>query len=531
MFTPSTNLRLLNVPFSSDGLDTIYFSSLDEQRNYFSSKIKVNCGNEFNYVKKDNYIVVDGNPEQLYMINYIMYMNENYSNKWFYAFVTGMEWASVNSTRLYFTTDPIQTWMFELKLQTSFIERQHSDSDNPGDNEVPEPFSASVSKFNSAGSVDLKPTIANIYATTDPTGTISANASVENGVLSGSGRVLGLNLETQLNTLKDQLNTYVDNGVAYSVSRIQQIPANAQNPTAYSFSKYPSTVSGYTPKNKKLLSGLFNKDVVSMYGQRMVIDPRLVRDNECKFVLASDWTSGSVFAYASNAGASGAGEISINAVIPESTWSYNQFRNNVNLHSESNGIELARAYATRSYQSDLNKLRTDLTPWQTIAGGVGNAFNLNIGAVASDLLSLPEKAAELNYEYGLLSNGIDSISQHLAKYNEDLHAPATGNISSSNGFIASGATYLEYGYLSPPANIARVYDDFLTVYGYAQNRFAVPNLHARKSFTFIKVSELHATGEVPDSDMNAIKALFVKGIYFWDASATVGDFSQDNSVV
>lgn len=531
MFEPNSILRLMGVRFDSELRNTLWFPNKETQESYFLSQPDYINFDNITYVKKDQAIVLPCREEDIWRFNYVMYRNTNFSNKWFFAFVVKREWASDYSTKLYLKTDPIQTWMFNWSLMTSFIERQHSITDTPGDNEVPETFSASVSKFNGVGNVDLKPNIANIYATTDPTGTISSNASVENGILSGSGRMLGLNIDTQLDTIKDQLNTYVDNGVAYAVSKIQQIPGNAQTPTSYSFSKYPSTVSGYTPKNKKLLSGLFNKDVVSMYGQRMVIDPRLVRGNDFRFIISSDWSSGTVFAFADNAGASGAGEISINAVIPESTWSYNQFRNDVNLHSQSNGIELARAYSTRNYQAELNKLRTDLTPWQTIAGGIGDAFSLNFGGMASDLLSMPEKAAELNYEHSLLDNGIDSITQQLAKYSEDLHAPATGNISSSNGFIASGATYLQYGYLSPPENIAKVYDDFLTVYGYAQNTYAIPNLHARESWTYVKVTELMMDGNCPDEDELAIKNAFKNGIFFWSYNKEYGNFNQSNNIV
>lgn len=531
MFSPDSSLRLLNMRMDSELRNTLWFPDRNTQTNWFLSQSDFISFTDYSYVKKDNTIVLACREEDIWRFNYVMYQNTNFSNKWFYAFIVKREWASDYSTRIYLKTDPLQTWMFDWSLMTSFIERQHSTTDTPGDNEVPEPFSVNTAKFTSVGSVDLKPTIACVYATCDPENIIQNNATVNNGILSGSGLMYGLNIESQLDALQGHLNDYVTNGTAYAVSKIQQIPGNAQNPTTYSYSKYPTTVSGYTPKNAKLRSGLFNKCEVSMYGQRMMIDPRLVREDTFKFILATDWSSGTIFAFADNAGASGAGEISINAVIPESTWSYNQYKNDVNLHAQSNGIELARAYATRDYQRQVQDIREVTQPLGSIVGGISDALSLNLGGVASNLLSIPEQAATLNYQGGLLDNGIDTISQQLARYSEDLYAPATGNISSSNGFIASGATYLQYGYLSPPANIAKTYDDFMTVYGYSQNTYAIPNLHARSAWTYVKVTELMLDGNCPDEDEIQIRQAFRNGVFWWVYNKEFGNFNQDNSIV
>ena len=531
MFSPDSSLRLLNMRMDSELRNTLWFPDRNTQTNWFLSQTDFISFTDYSYVKKDNTIVLACREEDIWRFNYVMYQNTNFSSKWFYAFIVKREWASDYSTRIYLKTDPLQTWLFDWSLMTSFIERQHSTTDTPGDNEVPEPFSPSSSLFTQAGSLDLKPNIANLYATTDPTGTIRSNATVNNGILSGSGRMLGLNVETQLSNLQSQLNAYVANGVANAVSRIQQIPGNAQSPTPFSLGKYPSAVSGYVPKNAKLRSGLFNKCEVAMYGQRMVIDPRLVQGDNLSFVVTSDWTSGTVFAYASNVGASSAGEVSINTVIPASTWSYNQYKNDVNLHAQSNGIELARAYATRDYNRQVQDIREITQPLGSVIGGIGDAFSLNFGGMADDLLSIPEQAATLSYHGGVLNNGIDNISQQLARYSEDLYAPATGNISSSNGFIASGATSLVYGYLSPPANIAKTYDDFLTVYGYAQKSYAIPNLHARNAWTYVKVTELILDGNCPDEDEVQIRQAFRNGIFWWVYNKEFGNFNQDNGIV
>lgn len=56
--------------------------------------------------------------------NYVMYLNENYTNKWFYAFITKMEYENDYNTKIYITTDVFQTWQFNLTFKQSFIERE-----------------------------------------------------------------------------------------------------------------------------------------------------------------------------------------------------------------------------------------------------------------------------------------------------------------------------------------------------------------------------------------------------------------------
>lgn len=542
MFTPSTNLRLLNVPFSSDGLDTIYFGSLAEQQEYFNSKVKINCGNEFNYVKKDNYIVVDGNPEQLYMINYIMYMNENYSNKWFYAFVTGMEWASVNSTRLYFVTDPIQTWLFELQLYESFIVRQHSETDNVGDNIVTEPIGTNSGAYLVSNVYDVSPNQITIWATCDETGSSFGGGSVSRGMFQGAFPAAELAYPEGYDAANSILETYVENGVADGIVKI----VNSYSPVTIEtkkINKYPATCDGYKPRNNKLLSGAFCKCFLSCMGQEQVFNPENCKGDQIVLTLNGDDTSGTLLMNVENYGMGvtdgtnyGASIINIEISYPEGTWAYNKYRNDYNLHSYSNALMVQQKETQRGYSYIRNGASAFQNLWSGLTsglrdvrgGGVGNAGQL---AAYDSLTSSAIGLGDSVYAMSEVVGGYDTVTQELAAISESYDAPPTGNASISTPYFVCAKAYLVCGYVTPLNSLARTYDDFLTVYGYAQNKFAVPNLHARRSFTYIKVSELHAGGEVPDADMKAIKSLFTRGIYFWDSNATVGDFSQDNSVL
>ena len=284
MFTPSTNLRLLNVPLEAGYSDTLWFPDVNTQTQYFLGKV-VKAINDFNFIKKDNTITINGNVETYYNCNYIMYQNANFSNKWFYAFIDRIEWASNSSTRLYCSTDCIQTWFFDITYYQSFIERQHSTTDTAGDNIVPEPFSAPMVKFNTGTSsiIDLEPNQINIYATCMPDGA-SMNGEKVNGVYSGAGRIgAAIDPDTVSNILKQ----YVDNGLASAVSRIQQVPSVlASGTVARGYAKRPSSLDGYIPVNKKMLTGLFVRDSVNAYGQQIKLNPELVDGNDVAVSLS-----------------------------------------------------------------------------------------------------------------------------------------------------------------------------------------------------------------------------------------------------
>lgn len=65
-----------------------------------------------------------GHIDDLLEYNYVMYLNENYTNKWFYAFITNMEYVTDFNTKIYISTDVFQTWQFNFTFKQSFIERE-----------------------------------------------------------------------------------------------------------------------------------------------------------------------------------------------------------------------------------------------------------------------------------------------------------------------------------------------------------------------------------------------------------------------
>lgn len=528
MFTPSTNLRLLNVSLESGYTDTLWFPDVATQTNYFLGKV-VRQINDFNFIKKDNTITVNGNVESFYNCNYIMYQNANFSNKWFYAFIDRVEWASNSSTRLYCSTDAIQSWFFDITYYQSFIERQHSTTDEAGDNIVPEPFSVPIVKFNDDSSsilMDLTPDAICILATCDVNGNGISGSKV-NGIYTGAALVVSGATPESANTY---LQDYVNKGLASAIARIQQIPNSLVSESVGKFKpKRPSTLDGYTPKNKKLLTGLFVRDSINAYGQQIKLDPELVIGSNVVVTTSASVSTGEIATTVTSYGCALSGEQTLVVHIPEATWAYNQYKNDFNLHSGSNGLLFERLNQQRNIEATAtlgDTIATAANYMGSIAGSLASGNIAKGAASAAGAVNIARQAGKVAQYVG----GFDEITQTIQSIYESYDAPSVGGVASSSPFITGDFTSLVFGYITPPANIAKMYDDYFTIFGYQQNSYGIPNLHARKSWTYVKVPNLKASGDFPDDDFTDIRGAFKNGITFWDYTKTFGDYSQDNTL-
>lgn len=554
MFTPTTNLRLLSTPLQSDYKNTLWFPNRETQTNYFLGKT-VKTFTNFNYIKKNNTIVVEGEVDLYYNCNYIMYQNANFTNKWFYAFIDRIEWASNNSVRLFVTTDCIQTWFFDITYYQSYVDRCHSDTDVAGDNIVPEDFSGVANGgYFQVGTQDLTPNKLVIFSTTYTDGSPLETKKI-NGIFSGSGYLTDpIDISSSVATVNTWLGTMVRQGLANAVSRVQQYPDNHDVNATYD--KHPDHLdcvgnSGrvtYIPQNKKLLSGAFLTAYVTLYGQEMEFNPEYIAGTKINVSIGVDQTTGTVGAIVNNYSNPQIPVMCITAVIPESTWAYNQYKNDYNLHSASNSMYQARAGINRTRGQIANTVSGAqntigaISNTLGIAQGIWNAANIfDTVPVATSLRNVAGSASGLVGNIGgvvdsvladkIYGQGIDEITQDLTAIAENYNAPAVGGVASSNIYLSLNKTAMSYGFKVPPLDITKRFDKYLTVYGYKQSEYRTINLHARTSWTYIKTVGLNADGNFPDNDMNVIKRAFNNGIFFWAYTATYGNFDQNNSIV
>lgn len=126
-YTPQTEVYLLSgIPLNFYYNNTLDFKDINEQTNYFINKKKY-------YFDKLTYQRVNVNTikleipyDELLSVNYMMFKNGVNPNKWYYAFITDYEFISQSTTQITYQLDVMQTYLFDYKFQSTYVEREHT---------------------------------------------------------------------------------------------------------------------------------------------------------------------------------------------------------------------------------------------------------------------------------------------------------------------------------------------------------------------------------------------------------------------
>lgn len=95
--------------------------------------------------------------------------------------------------------------------------------------------------------------------------------------------------------------------------------------------------------------------------------------------------------------------------------------------------------------------------------------------------------------------------------------------------VAKRTKAIYFKQISVTAEYAKMIDDFFDRFGYTTGRLKVPNRNARPHWTYTKTKDVNLRGNVPTDDMRKIKEIYDNGITFWNNGSEVGNYSLDNS--
>ena len=101
--------------------------------------------------------------------------------------------------------------------------------------------------------------------------------------------------------------------------------------------------------------------------------------------------------------------------------------------------------------------------------------------------------------------------------------PGNGNIN-----ICMGNMGFEFRqkYIRP--EVAKIIDDYFTMYGYNISEVKYPSIHNRSKWTYLKTSGCTVGGSIPNDDADQICEIFDNGITFWTEPAVVGVYTTTN---
>ena len=139
MTYPTTAICLCrDVPLDSSYDHQVTFVSQQAQASYFYSKIYKRLQDNTYQRVMNNRLRIQCTIAEAMACNYLFFSNNSHDNKTIYAFITGWEYVNEVTTEITYEIDVFQTFWFDVRLLNVFVEREHSLTDNIGDNLVEE---------------------------------------------------------------------------------------------------------------------------------------------------------------------------------------------------------------------------------------------------------------------------------------------------------------------------------------------------------------------------------------------------------
>ena len=503
--TPNTQIRLLSVPFEIDNRNQLTFLNKESQTNYFTGLPHLEV-ESCSYQRKDNIIRFPSHIDKLLNYNYVMYKNNNYSDKWFYAFIDKMEYNNDGLTDIIIKQDVFQTWQFDLEYKKMFVEREHVSSDNIGEHTIPEGLETGEYVVDEIQEYDMREMAYIIQVTEYTTGVVPLAVNF-GGVYQAGGAYICENILQVVNILQ----AFSEKGKADAVYSVYMCPKvfidntseslqySGQNSPIYEEKtiEKPTTLNGYVPKNKKLLTFPFCfLNVSNNNGTSNSLHYELFNTENCKFNIKGVPTIGA----------------SIKCVP------YN-YANSGEYNNEEEGI-MAGKFPTLSWSEDA------YINWLT-----QNSVNIGIG-VASNLLTMVGSAFSGNPVVGIggvISSSV-SIANKIGQVYEHSLTPNTakGNTNGGDINVCSNSNNFYFYKMSIKQEYAKIIDDFFSMFGYKVNAVKIPNITGRTNWNYVKTIDANITGDIPQQDLQEIKDIFNNGVTFWHNPNTFLDYAQNN---
>lgn len=584
VIAPNSEIYLIKCPIELDNLNQLSFANATAQHNYFNSLPKLSLTNA-TFQRKDGTIRWPGSMEDILEYNYCMYRNKSHGNKWFYAFIDNMSYISDNMTAIKISTDAWNTWQFDITWHPTYVEREHVTDDTIGLHTIPEGldtgeyvcndiqrvfyakrsyWSGGITPSVGSGAVMVCVQLTTLTLKIDGNTTEPSNPPtrcIVNGVPQGTF-VVGIPYTKEamayIYTLTGAYDSaaksdaiismylcpfdvcswspLVGSGIWDGGHFYKAEDSDAARASAITNITIPTTIDGYSPKNNKCFVGPFNYFHISNNaGSDIEFYYEDFIENSPSFLMVSSMEQGGSVNFVPNNSkkttktsggylTDGYSEGIMGAKLPQLSWQSDYYLN----WEAQNGKNIA--------------IQTGLAA----AGFATNAIT-GFAAPASQNATMRDTAVQRGYfpdeeaapkvnAGGILGNVLNFASQIATTQNAIRNAKmvppqAKGNVSGGYLQFADDACCFSIFKMSCRAEYIKCIDDYFSMFGYKVNTLKLPNVSGRANWNYVKTVGCNITGDIPQGDLQAIKAMFNSGVTIWHNPSTFLDYSQNNNIV
>lgn len=566
MYTyPNSDLHILSgCPLEPSYVNTIYFDSRSDQADYFSTLTKYSF-EKYTFLRDRRVIKVERPVGDLYDCNYIMFRNTSYSSRWFYAFITNVEYVNDRTSYISFEIDVMQTWFFDYDLQNVFVDREHSETDEYFEHTIPENLGYGeniVVSSNLENENAFLPDAAIYIASEAPGGGAGRIAQKAYGqYFPLYTRTTSIDADTKLpnrDTWLQDFNTFLETGKqdavvsVYSIPRFmcREFPTGNTAPAVppddiaeYDFNirKNLTTIGSYKPRNKKLFCYPYNfLRMVNNAGS--AIDYRFedFSTDVCNFKAYGTAVPNPIV-----------------VIVPRYYLGYDElFDCSLSLNGyppipyigdvytaymavNKNSLELAKAIPYMNGTVALQNMGVDAltNAANTILTDIPNAVKTAGVSLVDTGINVITQGISYEANREKLRNTVVNQAQivektQLAQQQDLQQVPATiGGLSQSANAMVGADRLRPIAYsMGIKPEYAATIDNFFDRYGYKCNLMKIPNRNVRPHWTYTKTVGCTITARCPADAENAICKIYDSGITFWRYGDEVGNYSLDNTV-
>lgn len=518
---------LQGVPLTREYADVLVFASASAQQEYFTSKRKY-AFQDLMYIRETELYIPDqaGNYRDC---NYLMYTNPDYPNKWFYGFITSVEYIADGTTKISYVEDFFQTWYFEMSVKQCLVNREHVNDDTIGKNLKDEGLALGDYVYKVRSETDFTPywiVIVSSQEALSHSKPIPAKGSIIGNVYSGLEYTAYL--PDYIDVIQLILDGFAERGASDAIVAMYMLPKQAlpesyisgntlpeemQTGTISSYS--PADIDGYHPKNNKLFTYPYCAlQVSNNSGQQTILRYEFFEDGPFFSYMISSMPNGRVIVVPHNY--KGKAKNYDYAVAlgdyPQCAWIKDVYSN-----------WLATQSIRWGYQVESIKKETAYTGIkQSVRAGVGaltgnwEQFGEGLGASINELISMNQELEDARRNMAMESH-IHSMSPGAVQ----------GTIGNDNTLSTVGENMIVTFTVSITAEYAKSIDDYFSMFGYRVDEVKRPNIFGRQSWNYVQTTGAIVTGNCPVYATDGFKKLLDRGVRFWH-TPDIGNYSLPN---
>ena len=522
-------------------LDKSYKNVLDYSESSMVTLLQskaVATGTNLSFIRPtDNYLDLPTAYGTALTANYMAFQNPDYANKWFFAFVESVEYVTDGTTRIHFIIDEFATWHDYWTVEPCFVVREHVNDDTVGAHTIPEGIehgeyiSNGFERDNNMNDLGYILQATNHYDYDPSSGDTKGQMATNFGGVYNAGTCFYFPRTTAgilslLNTIQEYnastnekiTNVYMIPSVFVagkdSITSSHDWWSGMTQPVTYNVTiNKTTTIDGYTPRNKKLLTGEYNFLVLdNNNGTSNVLRYEDFSTSNCVFEVEGVPTCG--------------GSIKC---VPKDYKGATRY--------QQEGI-MAGKFPVCGWVND------NYTNWltqqsvNTNQGRIGAVAGLLVGgALAATGVGATAGGMMIAGSVTTFAGGvIDQMREQIQ--HTPVPATASGNINGGDIVSSYSMNKFYFIHMTIKAEYARQIDDFFDRFGYKINRLKQPNITGRTYWNYVQIAQGEDVGfsttqtqPVPPQSMETINNIFRQGVTIWHNHDNVGNFALTNSIV